>query len=289
MPVGESSSPHPNVAAGLRWTAPPNWEAVPPDWAPTADWRPDPSWGPPPPGWAFLRLSDCAADAGLPPVYRDVDLDEKLRTCIGNPAYSAHSFVHFLREITDLVDAAFKLTGEARPVGLTYREVAARSVSDASDVLTRAERRGEAVPFVFFACIQDAVSALNMFAADTEHSGADGQDRTGLATFPDSGFTAEEPSFTTASPQQEAHERFQVVLDATVTRVLAVLREALRQSQLGGRRGAAARKALENSDEVKRLIQRAGSGTIALSEGLRLVERLDRIGRRIAAAIATRY
>ena len=140
MRHSESGSPHLFFATGLRWTAPPNWPEVPQDWTPTVDWRPDPALGPPRAGWAFLRLSDCAADTNLPLEYRDEELDQKLGPFIANPGHPPRAFVNFLGQIADIVSAAFKVTGEVERVGRSYRDLALRSVSDATDVLERAER-----------------------------------------------------------------------------------------------------------------------------------------------------
>lgn len=170
-------------AMGLRWTAPPNWPAAPADWSPTSDWRPESRWGPPPPGWAFLRLTDCAADANLPLEYREPEVDEKFRGHIADDRVPATALAPFLGSVVDIVAAAFRVTGAAGRAGSDYRNVALRSVRDATEVLDRAARADQRAPFVFFACAQDALSAVRMFAAAADRSPDDGLKAAGIAAF----------------------------------------------------------------------------------------------------------
>jgi hypothetical protein len=183
MEALKADSPHIIYANGLRWTAPPNWPEAPEDWTPDSEWRPEPAWGPPPPGWAFLRLSDCAADANLPLEYREPDVDEKFRAHIADDRVPATAFVGFLGSVVDIVSSAFKVAGAAGQAGSDHREAALRSVRDATDVLEEAARAGRSAPFVFFACMQDALSAVRMFAAAADRSPDDGLKSAGLAAF----------------------------------------------------------------------------------------------------------
>ncbi|WP_370469130.1 cold-shock protein [Micromonospora profundi] len=234
-----------------------------------------------------MRLSDCAADGDLPLEYRDSDLDEKFREYIANPRYPARAFVNFLNQVVDIVNSAFAVDGEVERVGRSYRDVALRSVSDATDVIERAERSGKVAPFVFFACMQDAVSAVKMFAAMADQSIDDGQKEANLAGFSGAAPNAGFPLFSATRSERKVSEEFQRLFDAAVARVMTVLREAVRQSQLPGSRGAAGRRALEELDEVERLVEQVGAGRVGLDEGLRIVDRLEAVSQRVAAMIGT--
>jgi hypothetical protein len=245
--------PHIVSSAGLRWTPPPNWPELPNDWTPSADWRPDPAWGPPPPGWAFLRLSDCAADANLPLQYRDADIDEKFRQHIGSPAQPA---IGFLESIVELVGRAFQVSGEAAPAGQGYRDQALRSVRDATDILALAQKEDRPPPFVFFACMQDALSAVKMSAA--------------------------------AATEEDASEKFQQLFDGTFGRVMSLLKQALERAE--HQDGQPAREVVGREYEVvNQLVARVNHGTIDLKEGLKVIDELNGAGRRLAAAIGVAY
>ncbi|MFV2009402.1 MULTISPECIES: hypothetical protein [unclassified Micromonospora] len=263
---------------------------MPPGWTPTADWHPDPDWGPPPPGWAFLRLSDCAADANLPLAYRDAPIDEKFRIYIDNPNHPAKSFVEYLGSIRDIIETTFRVSNEAARAGRIYREIALRSLIDATEIIERSLRTETPTPFVFFACVQDAMSAIKMFSAAVDLALGNPPQRDSHTTInSDTKSANDSPLSAMADLEKDASDQFQIVFDSTAKRVIAVLREALHESQFGGRRGTAARKALENSGEAKRLIEQVGSGRIELSEGLRIIDKLESIGRRVAAAVGTRF
>ena len=188
-----------------------------------------------------------------------------------------------------MVGATFSVTGEVERVGKGYRAIALRSVQDATDVLERAESAGQGTPFLFFACIQDAMSAVRMFAAAADHSVDDGYKDANLAAV--SGVDLHEFGETDARSalEEEASETFQKLFDGTVGRVMAVFHEAIRQIKIGGSRAVIARKALEELDEVKRLVEVIGDGRIGLNEGLQAVELLEAAGRRAAKMIGTTY
>ncbi|WP_373861701.1 cold-shock protein [Micromonospora saelicesensis] len=232
-----------------------------------------------------MRLSDCAADADLPLEYRDSDLDEKFKVYIASSEYPARAFVNFLSHIIDIVSSAFEVAGEVERVGRSYRDVALRSVSDATDVIERAERAGKQAPFVFFACMQDAMSAVKMFAAAADKSVDDGQKNANLAAFSGAASRSDSPLVGTNKIEEDVSEEFQLLFDAAVARVMTVLREAVRQSQLPGSAGAAGRIALAEMDEVKRLIEQAGAGRMGLDEGLRTIDRLEAVGQKVASII----
>ncbi|MEV0723819.1 restriction endonuclease [Micromonospora purpureochromogenes] len=150
-------------ANDIRWTAPPNWPAAPADWVPEPGWRPLPEWGPSPEGWAYWRLTDCAADPSLPGEHRSRELDSRLRPHIQSGATPAASFLSFLGQISEIASAAFDVPG---PLTSEAQEVRARmleSMTAATALLEEAIKEGVAPPFVFFACIQDAVSAAAQF------------------------------------------------------------------------------------------------------------------------------
>lgn len=254
----DSDSLHWYVATGLRWTPPPNWPEAPDGWSPPQDWRPDPTWGPPPPGWAFVRLSDCAADVNMPSDYRDEDLDRAIRNYLRDGELPLQLFVEVLGSVTEAIRSAFEVPARAGRAVSGHRDLALRSAYDATDLLEKAELSGRRAPFVFFACLQDAVSAVMM-------SGA-----------------------TALRNVDQIGEDLQTLFDLTVARVMAVMHEALRKAETGGARGLVARQALGEIDEVRRLVERAGK-RMELGEGLQLLSSLEDIGRRIAAKIGVRY
>ena len=209
-------------------------------------------------------------------------MDERLREYIKERHLPARSFLSFLKAVSDIVSSAFEVSGAAARVGGPYRELALRSTQDAVGLLERAERQGKGAPFVFFACIQDAVSAVKMFAAVADQSPDDGWKAANLAAF--SGI-----SHCKSAAEKEANEKFQSLFDATVSRVVAVMREAVRQLEMGGDSGRSGRHALKELEGVQNLIKQAGSGRMDLKDGLRLVDDLEAAGRRAAAAIGAKF
>jgi hypothetical protein len=287
MQDAQFDGPHIVFATGVRWTPPANWPEVPDGWTPTPDWRPNPAWGPPPPGWAFLRLSDCAADANLPMQYRMPDLDARIKQHIATPQLPASAFISFLGSMIEIVQSAFKVSGEVARVGGPYRSQALRSLQDATDVLERAQQQGRPAPFIFFACIQDASSAVAMFAAAADQSADDGRKAENLAAFTGEA-GAENSASEQAEVEQEIRERTQELFDATVQKVMAVMKEASSQLKLRGQRAVNAQRALRYASEASRLLNTA-EDNMDVRDVLQLIEDLDSVGRRAAAEIGVKY
>ncbi|WP_090798905.1 hypothetical protein [Asanoa ishikariensis] len=236
-------------------------------------------------------------------------MDERFRQHIAAGRTSAGEFSDFLAHIVNTVESAFKVSGEAGRVGSGYRDLALRSVQDATAALGRASQANGPAPFVFFACVQDAMSSVLMFASAADTAADDGYTAANLAVFGNtdtdtdtngggapSGAAAERILAKSAAVamQQQASEKFQQLFDTTASRVMAILEEALRQAQSGTSRAAAAQRALGEIDEVQRLLETAGNRTagrrtMSADEMLNLIDDLEAAGRRIAAKIGVAF
>jgi hypothetical protein len=258
------------TATQPRWTAPPDWPQVPAGWTPPLDWRPDTTWAPAPDGWAFWRCGETAADLAVDPRFRSPDLDARIRPYLTTATAPASAFVSFLEEIRGIGDAALHSPDAAGVIHSPARDRLLRRVSSAARILTRASSRGEPAPFVFFACVQDAMTAAAMFAAEPP----------ALPT----------PAGLSLRQVREAQEKGQRLFDATIARIMAVFNRAVDDIGADRANTPTARLALRELDEVKRLVEAAGSRTSIPVRDLRqIIDALEACGRRAAATLGVPY
>jgi hypothetical protein len=271
------------AGAPLRWTAPHGWPEAPFGWAPPFGWQPEPSWKPAPHAWAFWRLADTAADSAVPMQYRTVDLDAKIRPHIVVGTTPAATFQPFLDEIAGIAESALHAPDAAAAGHSVHRDRVVESVAAARLVLADAVGRGLPVPFLFFACVQDATTAGAMFAAELAARSTPSAQSVRTSVSLSAGQTP-------LSVQMEAQHKGQVLFDGTVKRVMAVFHRAVDEIRANRAGAAGARRALLELKEVERLINHVGdTKSMALSELLAVCDALDACGQRAAANFGARY
>jgi hypothetical protein len=99
-------------------------------------------------------------------------MDASFRAHIAAGRTKAEEFMPFAQKMVATINFLHTDDPLRTDEGVEHREAALRSMKQATAVLERAVRDGATVPFLFFACIQDAHSAMLKFVATRETSPA---------------------------------------------------------------------------------------------------------------------
>jgi hypothetical protein len=99
---------------------------------------------------------------------RSAEMDASFRAHIAAGQTKAEEFMPFAQKMVSTINFLHTDDPLWTEEGIEHREAALRSMKQATAVLERAVRDGATVPFLFFACIQDAHSAMLKFVATRE-------------------------------------------------------------------------------------------------------------------------